>query len=819
VTKGKKILVWAVSVIIVLVLLLFAAVKIFFPADRVQELIVRNIEKSLNRPVTVGKASVTIWGGIGLKLEDLTVRNRPGFARDNFFTLEDLNVRLKFWPLLSGKMEFGSIALNALTVNLEKSPEGILNFADLGEHETEARETEEIDAAKGATTVPFLFDKLQVSNSQINYYDDSSGYVLTLDGCGLSSRLARNDYDEAIYAEGEMAIAEILFRDQTRQLDFPQLDFSAEMKMRLDSKTEVLEIEKINLNLAQLQGQMDGRITSIMSAPVCDLAFRTKKFNPEQLLSLLPPEIYSQLGELKGNGDLFASASLKGDLNDQSKLDFAGKLAFDKVSLNSSRIEGDIEIEMAEINFSQKAANLLFENCLFAGEPVSIRLYIKDIFNPVISGDIALSLNLRSFRNFSDQIERLSGRVNAALNVYSDIKKPEATTLDGGLVIEDLTLTHAKLKQPIEEIDLECEFKKQDIILDKCEAEIGRSKFALNATMKKILPLLTAPDSRNSHPDITFTLNSSYLNLDELAALIPVDTSAIRTEDKIPAGEDTAAVKAVSGQALPDITARGDLSIARGLYSMVEFENFRGRLDYRDNVLHLEKVQADLYGGKAQADVIVDYENLIQPQFSLDFDAQDIEINDYLSRTTGLKDILYGKTRMSSSFSGTMGDPAEVLNMLTANGWAEIDEGHIKNLPLLKTIIEKLGFKTFEEENIRDLKNSFRIENGKVKFDDFTMSLAKANWDISGAVGFDGSLDYDIAVLVNKSSLTSSGVLSDLGSLLGKGDSKLSIPIKLTGNYHDPILQIDRSKLLESADKKLEEEGKKLLQDLFKKKD
>jgi uncharacterized protein involved in outer membrane biogenesis len=801
VTKGKKILVWAVSVIIVLVLLLFAAVKIFFPADRVQELIVQNIEKSLNRPVTVGKASVTIWGGIGLKLEDLTVGNRPGFARDNFFTLEDLNVKLKLWPLLSGKMEFGSIALNALTVNLEKSPEGILNFADLGEHETEAHETGEVDAAKGATTVPFLFDKLHVANSQINFYDDSSGYVLTLDGCGLSSRLARNGYDESLYAEGKLEIAKILISDNTGQMDFPQLDFSAEMKMRLDSKTEVLEIEKINLDLAQLQGQMDGRITSIMSAPVCDLAFRTKKFTPEQLLSLLPPEIYSQLGELKGNGDLFASASLKGELNDKNKLDFAGKLTFDRVSLNSSKIEGDIEIETAEINFNRKAANLLFENCLFAGEPVSIKLYIKDIFNPVINGDIALSVNLRSFRNFSDKI----------------IKKPEVTTLDGGLVIEDLTLTHTELTQPIEEIDLECEFKKQDIILDKFEAEIGRSRFSLNGTLKDILPLLAAPDSRNSHPEITFTLNSSYLNLDELAALIPVDTSAIGIADEIPAEDDTSSAEAVADQTLPDITARGDISIAKGFYSMVEFENFRGQLDYRDNVLHLEKVQADLYGGQAQADVIVDYENVKQPQFSLDFDAQDIEINDYLSRTTGLKDVLYGKTRMSSSFSGTLGDPAEVLNMLTANGWAEIDDGNVRNLPLLKNIIEKLGFKTFEEERIRDLKNSFRIEDGKVKFEDFSMNLAKANWDISGAVGFDGSMDYDIAVLVNKSSLTGGGVLSDLGSLLGKDDGKIAIPIKLTGSYHDPILKIDRSKLIESADKKLEEEGKKLLQNLFKK--
>jgi len=800
VSKGLKILIWAVSIILVLALLSIAAIKIFFPAEKVQALIVENLQKSLNRPVTVKNASVSIWGGVGLKLDSLVVQNLPGFSGEEFFVLDKLDVKLKLWPLITGNFEFTKIILDGLAVNLERARSGALNFEDLGQHKEE-----EVEPAGGATSIPFLFHKLSVENSRLNFYDDSSGYTFSLDGMSLNSELKKNGFEEAYYAQGQFGIDNIIIRNPEKKIEFPHLALDADLQMKLFTKADMLEIEKIDIRLADLQGQLTGKLTSLMNNPACNLDFRTKRFSVEQLLSLVPPDLSPAVNNLEGSGDMFATASVRGPLNPPGELDVSGRVSFENVVFSSPRVDGDFKIQSGEINLRQKAANLLFENCTFAGEPFSLKVYAKNIIEPVINADVSMSINLRTFRDYSDGINELSGRVYGQLNITSDLQNPVSTVIDGGIVLEDLILSHVDLEQKVEEVDMELEFKQRDINLENLQAEMGNSRFALDGTMKDIIPFMADPESDKYEPAITFELNADYLNLDELQEMMPWDTAKVRP------GPETA----LEAEGLPQFTAQGSLRIERGTYSKVEFENFTGSLDYRDNILHLASMRADMYDGQAEGEAIVDYEDFYNPEFQVDFNADNIEINSFLSRLTPLENVLFGKARMSSSFTGMVGEPSEVLDSLTANGKVNMSEGRIENLPVMEKLADQLGLKTFEEKQIRNLYNTFRVEDGRVLFDNFNMSIGNTGWNINGSAGFDGSLDYVVGIEMDKSSL-GSDALGGLQSILGGGDGRITIPVKLTGSYNDPKFSVDRSKLQESADKKLEEEGKKLLDNLFK---
>jgi uncharacterized protein involved in outer membrane biogenesis len=797
---------WAVSVIIVLALLLIAAVKIFFPAEKVQALIVENIQKSLNRPVTVQKASVSIWGGIGLKLDSLVVQNNPGFAHEDIFVLNNLDVKLKLWPLIKGNFEFSKFNLDGLTINLEKTENGKLNFTDLGQQEEKP-----VKPAEGATSIPFLFDNLQAANSQLNFYDDSSGYAYSLEGMYLNTKLTKNGFEDAYYATGNAGISNIIISNPEQNIEFPNLTLDAEMKMKLNRKAGMLDIEKIDIQLADIKGQLDGQITSIMTQPACNLNFRTKKFSVQQLLSLVPPNLNPMIEELGGSGDIFASASLNGEMTDPSKLNFAGKVSFEQVVLSSPKVDGDFRIESGEINLKQKAANLLFESCTFAGEPFSMKIFIKDIIKPVVNLDLSMSVNLRAFRNYSPDIRDLSGRVYGKINLTSDIKNPESTRIDGGMVLEDLLLDYAGINQKIEEVDMELDFQQKDIAVDKFDAEIGRSRLSMDGNMKDIIPLLANPETKAYEPIITFNLDAPYLDLDELAQLFPIDTQ------KVAAGKDTAGAAVMMQKAMPQVTAEGKLKIDKGTYTKVEFENMTANLDFRDNILHLENMKADLYDGKATGETIVDYEDPEMPQFQVDFNATGIQINSFLSRATPLDSVLFGIADMKSSFSGYLGQPSEVLDSLMANGDVTMQDGRVKNLPVIMKISEELGFKTFDEEQIRNLQNKFKIEDGRIIFDTLVMRLSDAKWNVSGSAGFNGTLDYNIGIEVDRSKLGGLKPLSGLESILGQKSGAVTIPIRLTGTYSQPKLSVDRSKLIESADKKLKDEGKNVLENLFKK--
>ncbi len=812
-SKGLKILIWAVSVIVVLALLLVAGIKVFFPAEKVQQMIVENLQKSLNRPVTVKSASVSIWGGIGLKMDSLVVQNQPGYASDEFFALDKLDVKLKLWPLISGNFEFTKIMLDGLTANLERSEKGALNFENLGQHEEQ-----EVEATQGATSIPFLFDKLIVQDSRLNFYDDSSGYTFSFDGMSLNTELTKNGFEEAYYARGKFGIANIIISNPEKQLEFPHLTLEADLHMRLNTKTEILEIEKIDMQLADIKGQLDGKLTSIMHDPACDLAFRTKRFSVDQLLSLLPPDLSPTVNNLKGSGDMFATASVSGPITNPGELDVSGKVSFEQVVLSSPKVDGDFRVETGEINLKQKAANLLFENCTFAGEPFSLKVFVKDIIEPVVNADLSMSINLRSFKNYSEGINELSGRVYGKLNVTSDLKNRSSTVIDGGIVLEDLLLSHVDLTQRIEEIDMELEFSQRDVSLVHMEADIGSSRFGVEGNMKDIIPFMADPEANRYEPAIDFSLNADYLNLDELQEMMPLDTSKVKKPAMSIAEGDTSTITAeVEAESLPGFTAKGRLRIDKGTYSKVEFENFTGSLDYRDNILHLANMNADLYEGKAQGEAIVDYEDFQNPEFQIDFNADNIQINSFLSRLTPLDDVLFGKAQMTSSFSGIMGDPTKVLDSLTANGKANMEDGNIENLPIIEKLADQLGFITFEQKSIRNLNNSFQVENGRIKFDSFSMNVGNTDWNIEGSAGFNGSLDYTVAIQMDRGTLGGSDALSELQSLLGGGGGKVTIPVKISGSYNDPKFSVDRSKLKESADKKIKEEGKNLLDNLFKK--
>lgn len=802
-SKGRKVIVWILASLVVLVLVAFAAVKIFFPADKVSRMIVENLQESLQRPVSIEKTSVSIWGGIGLVVENLEVKNLPGFKRENFFQLDKLDVKVKFWPLLGGDIEFSRIGLNDLTANLEKNSAGVLNFSDLGEHEQK-----EVTPEAGASSVPFLFDQLSVGQASINYYDDSTGTQLSLRGIDLSSKMTRNAYDKTLSALGDLSVDSLIIEDTSGVLDFPHLDLTADLHLTLSEQDELLLIDRIQIELSDMEGLLDGRIENLFSEPDVEVNFRSKRFTVEDLLSLLPEKVLASLEGIESTGEMFASASLKGIPGKAGALDFDARLSVDRISVSMPDIRGDLVVEAGELNIKQKAANLLFNNCTFAGEPISINVFVKNIFEPVINADLSLTVNFNSFEDYSAEIKKLSGRAYLTCNLYSDIQRLETTRLDGGLVVEDFRLYHDKLTQPVEEIELDCEFKQKHIEIKSMEAEIGSSSFKLDGRMSDIVPYLADPTNATVKPDINFELNSPYLNLDELIALVKIDSTQIEKESP---AEDS-----LSAKMMTDITAMGELDIKRAVYALVEIDNFKGFLDFRDNVLHLEQAEAKVYQGDLNGEVIVDYENPENPQFMLDFKADRMNLNSAMTRVTSLDDVIFGEANLSSSFSGKIGDPAEVLRQLTANGEMLVSDGELKNFPLLKQITDKLGFKAYESSEFRDLQSRFKVEDGRVKLDDLKFSMGQSNWTFDGSVGFDGSLDYDVAIELPNSMVSGSGLLSDLDSFLGGGDKRLTIPIHLGGNYNSPQIKVDRSKLLESADKKIKDKGKDLLDNLLK---
>ena len=81
----KKFFKWVSIIAGVLVLLLIigvVALPLIFPLEKIKDIAVAKISETINREVTVEKVSFNIFSGI--KLEKLSISNRPGFTKKPF---------------------------------------------------------------------------------------------------------------------------------------------------------------------------------------------------------------------------------------------------------------------------------------------------------------------------------------------------------------------------------------------------------------------------------------------------------------------------------------------------------------------------------------------------------------------------------------------------------------------------------------------------------------------------------------------------------------------------------------------------------------
>jgi len=802
--KGLKLLLWIVVVAVVLIMVVYAAVLILLPKDKIIAMIIPKIEEALNREVSVGDVSVSIWGGIGLRLSDLAVKNPGGFKADNFMELDDLDVKVKFFPLLKKRIEITNIVLNGLRINLERTEAGLDNFSDLGG--APAQGVEKIEAPQAAAAIPFSFDNLVLAKSSLYYTDDSSGYNVALEGISLKSTLVPEENLAVLRSRGELMVEDFSYSDLQKEYRLASLQLGLTHDLLYDTEGDSLKIDNLSFSLDKLKGSAAGVVTAVSGETFLDLHFRTDDLRVEDLLRAIPRELLPQADDITGSGKLHVVADYRGPARLTRTAELEGKLSMKDIELAHEEFKGKLEMKLAELNFSETNLTFFTGDAQLAGEPLRLKLIVDNIPDPSLSAEADIDLNLKAVKQFLDPADELSGRLKLQVTAYGKLKKPESMSLLGSLKLKDLEYYSKDLGYPVKDVDGEFEFIGSDVRIELLRAEVGESDIAATGEIRNLTPYLFAPDKAKRKPLYRGKITSDYLNIDELY----YEEEAV---SGLPEGEaaDTTFLM------LPDFDAEGTFVIKSGIYSLVAFEDAVGKFVLTDYILHIDSVTTKVYDGDVTGSAVVDIEDFEQPEFQVDYSATKIEVNSFLSRFTGFRDHVFGEIDMTGSFSGTGSEIEDLLPTLAATGSYQMRKGRLVNFDIVKKLAEPIGLKTSDEEKVRDLIGSFRAEKGRVYFDDLSLKSSSGDWRLSGSVGFDGSLDYSGDLALSSDAAKNLDFLGDFKSLFQDATGSIVLPFKLTGTYSSPEVALDTSPMKENVDNKLKDEGKKLLDKLFKK--
>lgn len=120
------------AILILLLLGLTVALPFLIDLNQYQDRYRPLIEDALNRKVTLQDIRLTIWPRIGARVRGFTVQDDPSFRSGPFASLSSLDVGVKLWPLLRGRVEVEEITLRDPVIVVFKSQAGVVNVSTLG---------------------------------------------------------------------------------------------------------------------------------------------------------------------------------------------------------------------------------------------------------------------------------------------------------------------------------------------------------------------------------------------------------------------------------------------------------------------------------------------------------------------------------------------------------------------------------------------------------------------------------------------------------------------------------------------------------------
>jgi hypothetical protein len=275
---------------------------------------------------------------------------------------------------------------------------------------------------------------------------------------------------------------------------------------------------------------------------------------------------------------------------------------------------------------------------------------------------------------------------------------------------------------------------------------------------------------------------------------------------------------------MPDILSQGTFSADTLIYSRVPFLGVTGKVRLKDRILECNEVTGGVYAGSVGGQVTIDLNDLQDPSYQGDFQASDVEANNFIARFTSLSQAVFGKAAISGSFSAQGRDPQRVKSTLTMDSTAALTSGKVVTGDFVNSALGGLAAKAGQsfdkEQTLKDLTTLITVENGRVGLNQFKTRLGKwGDLSLDGSYGFTGDLQYKGAILLTKEQTAalyaSGGLVGDVANLLGNKAERLNLPLSVEGTMTSPTMDVDYTELTNNLKGQLQgdlkdEVGKKL---------
>ena len=374
----------------------------------------------------------------------------------------------------------------------------------------------------------------------------------------------------------------------------------------------------------------------------------------------------------------------------------------------------------------------------------------------------------------------LKGTLNFDLTTEGNLTEIEAkqyTLLktDGTLEAKNVSYKRTDIAFPIHVDDALLTFTPDKIVLNRFQAEFGKSNITLSGHLHNYIPYILKNDAPIKG-DLTMYCDTLDLN-DWFPNSIGTNTATASTQTT-KATANTAKGKQPEVLVIPDnigFTIDSDIKMVK--FGQIDIANLNGEIKIQNGVLTLNETGFNTLDSKMNVSGDYNTKNNKHPMFDLDVDIDKLDFNKAYKTIVDPK----GSCPASGNFSTKYAikgeltpDFSPIYATLIGSGKISIDSVSVKGMKLMNNIHKVSKKDEFKDPKLSNVVIDTEIKKGKFIMYPFSFKVSKFLTEVEGTQGIeDESINYSIKLSIPPF-------------------NKLKIPVSIIGTSDKPVIKMGK---------------------------
>jgi hypothetical protein len=801
--KRKKILkITGISVLIVLLVLVLTP---FLFKGKIESMLKKAINEQVNAKFDFSEVDLSLirsFPKASLLISDLSLINNAPFEGDTLVTAKEIYLTLSISQLFKSEgIAIDAFKIDHAFINIKIDSLERANYDIAKESKVS---TSQEKKPEQASSFSLDLSEYEITNTRINYLDDSAKMYLRLD-----------DFQHS--GSGNLSAANSLLETNTQSLisfEFGGTNYFNNAKVTLEADLGIdLENQKYTFKenkalINQLPLVFDGFVQLTDKGQNIDLSFKTPSSSFKNFLAIIPEEYAKNIENVETQGDFVVQGTVKGVSDDTHIPHLDIRIVSEKASFKYPDLPKKVEDIYIKMDIKNKTG--LVEDTYIRLDTLCFRID-QDVFranarfsnlveNMAVKTHIDGKIDLSKVSQaYPISLETpLQGIVKANLKASFDknaIEQNEYQRIEsnGDFSISDFVYQSDAFPNPIKISQANIVFNPGRIRLTQFDATSGKSDIKASGNLDNFLGFLFADTELKGNFDLS---SNSFAVSDFMTEEAQASDETKQTGEKNGEGKT-----AEEGFKIPkQINAVVNVSANQVLYDNLTLKNVKGKAIIKDQKITFDKVTSDIFGGKLGLVGDVSTKNET-PDFNMKLNVQEFDIPqafnglELFQSLTPLAAALTGRLNSSIDLSGKLDkDFAPDLNSLTGNLLASLLNAKMspEKTALMSSLSSSLNFLDFSKLNLNDLKAHLDFKDGMVTVKPFQLKYQDIAIDVSGTHGFDKNMNYKATFNVPAKYLGSqaSGLLANLS---GSDAKNMTVPVtaSIGGSFDNPKVNTD----------------------------